>query len=153
MILDQLAKDDNKWRLIALKICKDKSLADDITNDMYLKVKDYQEVSVYFIIVTLRNLFYNVCKKRKEVCISEYDYLKCNNRTFEPTDQEQQILENFDKIRWHQQEIIRETYDRSYREIQREFNINRGYVYREVKKAKQKIFNNGENQELLRKIG
>lgn len=39
-MIEELALKDKKWRLYALKICGDKSMADDIVNDMYLKVYD-----------------------------------------------------------------------------------------------------------------
>jgi hypothetical protein len=38
MILIDLSKKDKLWRSIAFNICKDKSLADELTQQMYLKV-------------------------------------------------------------------------------------------------------------------
>ncbi len=37
MILESLSKKDKYWRQIAFNICKDKSLADDLVQEMYLR--------------------------------------------------------------------------------------------------------------------
>ena len=92
-ILTKLSKKDNKWRSIALSICKDKNLADDLVNDAYLKVKDYKEVKDYMMVVVIRNLFYNHIKKQKEISLSELHYLKAPDRIFEPDDYEKKILD------------------------------------------------------------
>ena len=39
-MVEQLSKKDAYWRKIAFNICKDKSTADDLVNDMYLKLYD-----------------------------------------------------------------------------------------------------------------
>ena len=37
-MLKELSKLDSEWRKIALKICNNKMLSDDLVNDMYLKM-------------------------------------------------------------------------------------------------------------------
>ena len=39
-MLLELSKKDKKWRHIALKLCGNKDLADDIVQEMYLKLHD-----------------------------------------------------------------------------------------------------------------
>ena len=68
----ELSKRDDEWRKIALKICRNKFLADDIVQDMYLRIykqgkqwseiKDSQEFYVY---ICIRNIFLNYIKKEK----------------------------------------------------------------------------------------
>ena len=38
MILAELAKKDAQWRKMAFQICKDKDLADELVQEMYLKL-------------------------------------------------------------------------------------------------------------------
>ena len=132
-MLQELAKQDDKWRSIAFMICKDKMLADDLVQEMYLKVKDYKKINSYFVAVTLKNLFLNHIKQKKEVRLAEADWLEDYQRNFEPTDEEQRILDNLKDINWRRQEFIAESYDRSYREIARIYPfVNYAYARRET---------------------
>jgi DNA-directed RNA polymerase specialized sigma24 family protein len=40
-VIEQLAQKDSDWRLMAFKITKDKDLADDIVQEMYLKAHTF----------------------------------------------------------------------------------------------------------------
>jgi DNA-directed RNA polymerase specialized sigma24 family protein len=44
-VLEELSKKDEYWRQIAFKICKDKYLADDLVNEMYLKLYNNEKAS------------------------------------------------------------------------------------------------------------
>ena len=62
----ELAKKDAQWRKMSYQICKDRDLADELTQEMYLKLQNkIKPLSDGYIFVTLRSLF--------------YDYLKNNN--------------------------------------------------------------------------
>ena len=62
-MLHQLAKKDSKWREIALKICKDKMLADDIVQEMYLKLaNNKKQINDFYVIIVIRNLFIDEIK-------------------------------------------------------------------------------------------
>ena len=50
MILKELSNHDKQWREIACNITKgDKDLADDLTQQMYLKLMNYKKFNVYFV--------------------------------------------------------------------------------------------------------
>ena len=142
MILNELSKQDKKWRQIALNICKDYDLAQDLVQEMYLKLMNRTKFNDYFVAITLRNLFLDTLKKRKNVRLEELHYLEDQSYIFEPNDEQKAILDEFDKLDWVAKELMLERIDKSLREIERVFNINYGYAYRETTKAKEQIKNN-----------
>ena len=141
-ILKELSKQDKKWRTIAYNICKDYDLAQDLVQEMYLKLMNRTRFNDYFVAITLRNLFLDTLKKRKNVRLEELHYIQDQTNTFEPTDEQQAVLDEFDKLDWVAQELLLERIDKSLRQIQETFNINYGYAYRETTKAKEQIKNN-----------
>mgnify|MGYP003661890430 CR=1 FL=1 len=110
-ILEELSKKDKEWRKAAYVICKDKMLADDLVQEMYFK-------------------------------LMELHYIEDRTEIFEPDDEEQKILDAFDKLDWVQKELLLERANgMSLRDIQKRYNINYGYTYRETTKAKDIIKN------------
>jgi len=60
-LINTLAKDNDKWRNVALKICGDYDTAQDLVQEMYLKFSkdtynDYTEVSEYLVALVIRNI-------------------------------------------------------------------------------------------------
>ena len=141
-IIKELSEKDSLWRSIAFNICKDYDLAQDLVQDMYLKLMNRTKWNDYFVSITLRNLFIDTVRKRKDVRLEEFHYIQDHAYIFEPNDEQKAILDEFDKLDWVQKELMLETIDRSLRQIQEIYNINYGYVYRQTKEAKEQIKNN-----------
>ena len=143
MILEELSKKDKEWRKAAYVICKDKMLADDLVQEMYFKLMDRTKWNDYFVFITLRNLFLDHLRKQKDVRLEELHYIEDRSEVFEPDDEEQKILDAFDKLDWVQKELLLERANgMSLRDIQKRYNINYGYTYRETTKAKEVILKN-----------
>lgn len=143
-MLEQLSKQDKKWRQIAYFITKDKALSDDVVQEMYLRVhrNPKEKLTEYYVIQLLKSVFLNYLKtKKEESSISNLYYIECKERIFEPSDEEQELLNKYNGLKcWQQQELLAESYDRSYREIQEHYPlINYGYAYRQVKQARELI--------------
>lgn len=142
-MLNHLAKKDSKWREIALIICKDKMLADDIVQDMYLKLaNNKKQINDFYVIIVMRNLFLDNIKKEKlkislEVC---YNYENQTN-TFEVDDQQQKIIDN---LYWVAKEYLTMSFDMSIRKMAKELNTNYGFIYRTMKNEKDKIWQKAE---------
>ena len=134
-------KDNEKWTNISLSICGDRDLAQDILQEAYLKIFDKEEVNNRYIYRTILNLFINHCKETKNIRLSEKIQIECTQRHFEPDDEEERILERFNALEWHKRELLSESHDRSLREIEKEYNINYGFAFREIKNAKEFILN------------
>ena len=86
MILNELSKRNKEWHRIALSICKDEHLANDLVQLMYIRIlkyiKDIDKIKVngkinsLYIYVTIKNIYYqhkNKLKKKKRFEYKEYD--------------------------------------------------------------------------------
>ena len=137
-MLKHLAKKDKYWREMALKICKDKMLADDLVNDMYLKLYEVKkQISDFYVIITIRNLYYDYLRdKKKTVSINNFYDITQDDRSFELDDYQLELL---DRLNWVEKGYLEMSFDLSLRQIQKELNTNYGYIYRTIKKAKEKI--------------
>jgi RNA polymerase sigma factor (sigma-70 family) len=137
-LLHQLAKKDSKWREIALKICKDKMLADDIVQEMYLKLaNNKKQINDFYVIIVIRNLFIDHIKKQSaNVSINNFYNLTEEENTFEIDDQQKEII---DSIYWVARDYFIMNYDMSLREMAKVLNTNYAFIYRTMKKAKDKI--------------
>jgi RNA polymerase sigma factor (sigma-70 family) len=135
-MLQQLVHKDKYWRAVAYTICKDKYLADDLVQDMYLRMynKD-KEVKDYYIVVTLRNLFLDHCRKPIVHNIDDLIHLEENINKFEICDNSLNIINS---LSWLERELLELSYNQSLRDIEKEFNINYAFVHRTIKKARKK---------------
>ena len=141
-ILKELSLKDKLWRQIALRICGDKMLADDLVQNMYLKLMNKTRWTDYYVTNCMYWIFLDLKKKAKDVRLEELHYIQDQTNIFEPNDEQQLVLDEFDKLDWVRKELLLERIDKSLRQIEREFNINYGYAYRETTKAKEQIKNN-----------
>lgn len=143
--LQEIAEFDSKWRSIALKITKNEAHADDIVQEMYLKLADKEEeVTDYYITLTLKSIFIdNYRKKINRINytgqLEQYNEVEDTSDGFEATDEEQELLDRIDKLSYTQKELLSEAYDRSLREIGETYNINYVYVHRQIKKAVEQV--------------
>ncbi len=143
--LQEIALHDSKWRSIALKITKNEAHADDIVQEMYLKLADKkEEVNDYYITLTLESVYIDYHKKVGSQIsynsseLTDSDFLS-NYDSFEATDEERDILDRINELSYVQKEILEESYDRSIREIAEEYEINRMFVYRRLKEAVEQV--------------
>ena len=136
-MLEILATKDSKWREIALKICKDKMLADDIVQEMYLKLADCQkQINDFYVIIVMKNIFLDHIKKEKlNVSLNKFYNLESDEITFEIDDQQKKII---DDIYWVAKDYLIMSYDMSLREMAKELNTNYAFIYRTMKKEKDK---------------
>ena len=138
-MLEKLAKRNDDWRNLAYRICGDYDLAQDLVQDMYLKLEKSNFKSDWFVINTMRNLYVDKIRKNKEDLFIEDTSIKDLKNTFEPDDAQKIYLDRFDDLPMVQKELIQESFDKSTREIGREFNINYCYVHRQIHKGLKKI--------------
>ena len=62
-MINELAKKDSQWRKMSYQICKDRDLADELVQEMYIKLSNkVKPLSDGYIFVTLRSLFYDSLK-------------------------------------------------------------------------------------------
>jgi len=139
-LLDKLVKDDARWRMVALKLCGNKEMADDLVQDMYLKVAEYKSINASFVYKTIKSLFLLSFRNKKLESLENYDNISNRDSTFEPDDYQQSVLDKFNELYWIDQELIIESYDRSLREIQKEYPmIHYSYAHRTINKSTREV--------------
>lgn len=130
-MIEELSKKDALWRKVALNICKDKQLADDLVQEMYLKLYDCKkQINDFYVVIVLRNLFLDTIKqknKRKQVDIDSFYDLEANTSNFEMDDEETKIV---NEMYWLAKGYFELSYDMSLREMAKELNTNYMYIYR-----------------------
>lgn len=132
-MLELLAKKDNYWRQIAYKICKDKYLADDIVNDMYLKLANNEKAkNDFYVVIVIRNLFIDTTKERKYITIDD-NFTKEVNTNYELDDNELQLI---DSLEWWERDLIELSHDYSLRELGKKLNINYAFIHRTIKRVR-----------------
>jgi RNA polymerase sigma factor (sigma-70 family) len=139
-MLERLSKRNEEWRNLAYRICGNYDHAQDLVQQMYLKLADYKRVNDAMVAITIKNLWLDLLKKKnREVGIDSFHSLPYGENTFEPSDKQIEYLNRFDELPMVQKELIQESFDKSTREIGREFNINYCYVHRQIHKGLKKI--------------
>ena len=145
-MLEELSKRDNEWRRMALSICGNKMLADDLVQQMYLRVhkqgKEWKEVELkveFYVWIILRNSFYSHVKESKKTLSLE----SVKEISFEQNQDKKELFRFFskelDNLRFLHKEILLQNIgeSKSMRKISKEHNINLMEVFYTCKIAKQ----------------
>lgn len=134
-MLETLCLKDKYWRKIAYNICKDKMMADDLVSEMYLKLANCKkDINDFYVIVTIKNLFLSEIKNKKTVSIENF-YNFTTPETFEPDDNEQEIIEN---IYWVAKDYIELNETMSLRKIGKLLNTDYNYIHKIITNEKKK---------------
>jgi len=166
MSLIELSKKDSYWRGIALKICRNKFLADDIVQEMYIKLCNNDKCkNDFYVIIVMRNIFLDTIKKEKiltslasenniqmkqlsndfndnddkEIEMNVIDYFDVEDKSINHKFEYSDNEQKFiDNLKWYEKELIELTSDYSFREIEKIYNINYQFVRRILNKTKVK---------------
>lgn len=142
MIIHELAKKDAQWRKMALQICKCKDLADELVQNMYIKLSDRTiPVSDGYIFVTLRSLFYDSLKNN-DILIDDFS-------KFEIQDEEYCEGIDYDEISkdltWYEKTMFEQSTLLGQRELSRQTGIHIQTIHRINKMVKTKL--NGKKKD------
>lgn len=153
-MLEKLAKNHSKWLAIAYKICGCKDNANDIVQDMYIKMyelgKEVDEGYIYFV---LRSIFIDSKRKQKEFTISDdslFNYL-----IEEETNNEEKELLNkclarsYNSLEKHEKVIIHFSVNMGLREFSRESGLSISLIAKTKRKLKIKIWEETKKYEEL----
>ena len=144
--LEDICKKDKEWRRVAKKICGCQIMADDVVQDMYLYFQNNKkEINDYYVFLTIKTIYLQKLRKEKKI-IKVVDWSLIENTIkFEDglerreTDREKKLLDALNALPFHQRELLLENQTLSLRKIQKRFNIDMHFAYREIKKAKREI--------------
>jgi DNA-directed RNA polymerase specialized sigma24 family protein len=136
MILAELAKKDAQWRKMAFQICKDKDLADELVQEMYLKL--YQNTNLIkegYIYTVLRNLFYDYTKSQKDIIIDFSNIEIEDTEYIEPVD----YFQLMKGLTWYERTMFELSTLVGQRELSRQTGIHLQTIHRVNKMVKSKI--------------
>lgn len=142
MIIHELAKKDAQWRKMALQICKSKDVADELVQNMYIKLSE-KTVSVTdgYIFVTLRSLFYDSLKNN-DILIDDFS-------NFEVEDEEYNEGIDYDELSkdltWYERTMFEQSTLIGQRELSRQTGIHIQTIHRINKMVKTKL--NGKKKD------
>ena len=144
-----LTDNDKLWQEMAFNICKDKHLAKDLVQDMYLKLLNKKNIDAGYVFKTIRNDFYNRCKKKKiEIPHGDLSYfteIYDNEQKLENRKELVDFLNGQDYISWFEREVLYITHHYSLRQAQEETGVYYGVLNYHKKKALNKIKENLQN--------
>lgn len=141
-MIEQLAQRDSDWRQMAFKITKDKDLADNIVQEMYLKAHTFKNINNSYIYTVLRNLFYDSLKT-KEILIDDFT-------RFEIIEDEYITLPEFDELAknltWYERTMFIKATEYGQRPFSRQTGIHLQTIHRINKLVKEKLICVVKNQ-------
>ena len=142
MIIHELAKKDAQWRKMAFQICKSKDVADELVQNMYIKLSERTiPVTDGYIFVTLRSLFYDSLKNN-DILIDDFS-------KFEVEDEE--YCEGIDyselskDLTWYERTMFEQSTLLGQRELSRQTGIHIQTIHRINKMVKNKL--NGKKKD------
>jgi|SRR5690554_600238 len=141
MILKELSKLDGEWRLIALKICGDPALADDLVSDMYLKMHNLKPKNwnKHYISYSIYHQFIDGIRKKSKLMYLEdvpYDAKADQNET---TKMRKRINNILNELSLFDREILLHTHEKSLRKTGEDLLMSYGKVHYRKQQAFEKL--------------
>jgi hypothetical protein len=142
LIIHELAKKDAQWRKMALQICKCKDLADELTQNMYIKLSDRTTmVSDGYIFVTLRSLFYDSLKNN-DILIDDFSKFEIEEEEYNDGIDYSELSKD---LTWYERTMFEQSTLIGQRELARQTGIHIQTIHRVNKMVKNKL--NGKKKD------
>ena len=145
-MLEEISKLDSEWRKIALKICGNKYLADDLVNDMYLKMHKIKpkNFNKHYISYSIYHQFLNYINKNKNtIYLEDVNTSKISYNESE-TDVRIRINKALDELGLLDKEMLLHTHEKSLRKVAEYLDMSYGKVNYMKKNALEKLENTKE---------
>jgi DNA-directed RNA polymerase specialized sigma24 family protein len=125
-----------KWRKMAFQICKDKDLADELVQEMYLKLAyNTNLIKDGYIYTVLRNLFYDYTKSNKDILV-DFSNIEIEDIEYiEPVD----YIQLMKGLTWYERTMFELSTLVGQRELSRQTGIHIQTIHRISKKVKNQI--------------
>ena len=125
-MLKQLSEQNDLWISYAFKITGCKIKAQDLVQDMYVKLHDYNKpINKGFVYRVLRNMFLDEKKKRKVSLefveeIKDYfiNYTECDK-----LDTRIEALDLIEHLDWFDREVLLQSFEMSLRQKEKETDV------------------------------
>ena len=152
-MLEQLYKRHTDWIRMVLKLGCNKSYAEDIVQDMYIKIHEQnkktiiQSIDIYAYFI-LRSLYFDYYKKKKKNIVTSIDFIDDlkDDDDFDLEDETKQSklidrIEGIKKeLRWYDQKILNLHYSGvTMRQLSRETGISLASIYNTINNCREHI--------------
>lgn len=149
-MLEKLSKDHKVWISMAISICRDKSTAEEMVQEMYLRLynsgKKYEEINNSYIYVVISNCFKSHIKiKNRNIRLSnDYNVLDNSNNIEQEIikqENEDSVINYLKCLTKQQREVMEMKYYKQmkYKEISKETGLKLGNVCQIVRRASIKL--------------
>jgi len=136
VIIHELAKKDAQWRKMALQICKSKDLADELVQNMYIKLSERTiPVSDGYIFVTLRSLFYDSLKNN-DILIDDFSKFEIEDEEYNEGIDYSELSKD---LTWYERTMFEQSTLLGQRELSRQTGIHIQTIHRINKMVKIKL--------------
>ena len=127
-MLETLSKKDKLWRQMAFSLCKNKQEADDLVQDMYLKLSEVKkEITDYYVFLTIKHLFFNSRRTLSDISIDDVLHLDVSEDDG-VTEMRIWMNNQLDRLPMFKMEILLITHEKSLRECEEELGISYGVL-------------------------
>ena len=152
-MLDFLAKKDNLWRDIAFRFTNDKDSANELVQNMYLRILDYnceqKKLTTSFVTTVLYNLF-KYKKKGTKKSIKEVEFNGYNlseDCKIETTTKQDYYQKKANKLSKEEKELLILSYDYSLRDVAEILDTTYLTVHRKLGNARIKVLRENYSKE------
>jgi len=147
-LIDELCKRDAEWRKLATHISGDAYLADDLVQEMYLKLlSKTKPINTSYVYITLRSIYIDHLRKQKETELNGH-IVDADEFCNLP----EKITEILGEMPFVQRNIMLLKQDKSFRQIEQEFDIKVSRVYTAYKKGIEKLKKDPQLKQLYYEI-
>lgn len=139
-MLEVLCKRDSEWRKLALQICGCPHKADDLVQDMYLKLKNKKEpVNTSFVYYTMKCIFIDSIRKvNPEIPTDDFKRITNVDDNFK-TKERFDLLDMIKDCSWFEREVLLLTHEKSLRKASEETGVFYGVLNYHKHKALNKL--------------
>ena len=127
-MLHELCKRDSEWRKLALKICGCPHKADDLVQEMYIKLKDKTEFNTSFVYHTIKCIFIDSIRKVNPEILTDDFRLITNIDDNNITEQRFEMLEILKEVSWFEREVLLLTHEKSLRKASEDTGVYYGVL-------------------------
>ena len=146
-----IAKKHKTWVDIVMSFGCTKQTAEDIVQEMYIKMHNYliktnnnimyeKEINYYFIFKTLNSIFIDLKRKNKNITFIPLDNIQLNYNEVDYEGANQKVLEELSKMYWYDRKVFEViNQGESIAEFSRKSFIHYYSLYNTYHKVKSKL--------------
>ena len=150
-MLEELSKNHQEWLKMALSICKNTTDAQDLVQDMYIKIHRIKpkKINKWYVYRTLSSIYIDNIRKRKEtISIEQLFNLEDKQTDKDILEFRKMITTALEELQLFDCEILLHTHEKSLRKTEDELGIQFTKLHYWKKNALQKLHNTRTIQEL-----